>query len=124
MDLQATGLLKQQSFMQHIPVHTTSYCMYGSDGFRKLTNFWHLGKRGLPNFKAECCMHTGRCKSWDQQAKRHPRTFASKRGIQGQVVTVPLKERYAIPEKLVKALLESAKEEVYSYRDETAMLSA
>lgn len=120
----ATGMLKLQPMMQHIPVHTTSYCMYSSNGFRKLTNFWHLGKRGLPNFKPECCAHSGRCKDWCRDAKRHRRTFSSRRGIQGEVVTVPLKERYAIPEKLVTALLGSALDEVYSYRDEMAMLSA
>lgn len=95
--------------------------MYGSDGFRKLTNFWHLGRKGLPNFKPLCCVHNGRCNDWCRTAKRHRRTFASRRGIQGEIVTVPLKERYAIPPKLVTALLQSAKEEVFNYRDEMAM---
>lgn len=120
----ATGMLKQQPMMQHIDSHVLSYCMYGDSGFRKLTQIWHLGRRGLPNFMPKCCAHTKRCESWCSIAKRHPRTFSSRRGIQGEIVTVPKAERYRLPQQLVEELLEEAAKEVVQYRDDISMLHA
>lgn len=116
-----TGLLKQQPFMQNISFHDVAYCRYADWGYRKWTRFWHLGQRGIPHFKPLFCKHDDRCKEWCTVAKRHPRTFSSRRGIQGEVISVPQHERYRIPPQLVTALLQSAKEEVYQHRDEIAM---
>lgn len=119
-----SGYLKQQPFMQNLNYFDVAYCRYADWGYRKWTRFWHMGRKGIPNFQPLFCKHNDRCKEWCTVAKRHPRTFSSRRGIQGEIISVPVHERYRIPPMLVKALLDEAEKEVINYRDEMAMLSA
>jgi len=90
--------------------------------YRKLTAIWHFGERGLSDFQPRCCAHNARCSTWNATAKRHEQTFSSRRGVNGEIVSVPRELRYRIPPLLIKELLEEAAKEVVQYKDECSML--
>lgn len=91
------GKLKDQTFMQDLPYHRVSYCMYGYD-YRKTTRIWTNNSAFQPRIcvRGSCGKTVGR---------RHVASIGQKRFL-------PLSQKYSYPPELVWELLESTRNQI------------
>jgi hypothetical protein len=86
----ATGLLKEQSFMQGLPYYDVDYCKYSDFGYRKRTRLWS----NLKGFKPmKCNRDCGFIVD-----NKHVNTF-------GSSSTISLYEKIRIPQMLLHKLM-------------------
>lgn len=110
----ASGALKYQPMMQNLKSHVVHYCRYAPEwGYKKSTQLWILGSKGLPHFRGKLCIKGDRCEGF---TVRHPNTFSNNRN------QIPLKDKYRIPNVLIDEILDQVKEQVLLHRDEVAMI--
>lgn len=90
-----TGLLKNQPFMRDIPYVDADYCCYGFP-YRKRTRFWTNGNAK----RLKLCPGPGKCKQMD--GNRHILNVGNHHHTQA----IRLNDKYRVPQRLVKALLQ------------------
>lgn len=96
----ATGLLKQQSFMQNLPMKTCCYCRYDASYPKKETAIW---SSSLSTWQPLMCSKvTGQCKIKAETGKH--KTVIGSSGLP----EVSRVDRIRIPHLLIESILQSA----------------
>ena len=96
----ATGMLKERSFMQALPCHDLTYCMYGGPGYRKATRIWTNCTQWTPR---RVCR--GQCGF--MEGKRHIATAQKGPERDGRGGTFTRQELYKIPDALCKEIADA-----------------
>jgi hypothetical protein len=92
-----TGMLKDRPFMEGLPYYDVSYCKYGYD-YRKHTRIW----TNVEGFEPQVCKKD----CGKMVGDRHKKNLG--KSSQGGMVN-NLKDRYSIPQPLIRDLFESAR---------------
>tara|TARA_Y100000389_G_C17423024_1_gene497862 strand:- start:75 stop:713 length:639 start_codon:yes stop_codon:yes gene_type:complete len=95
-----TGLLKHQRFMKNLPFVDADYCCYGLP-YRKRTRFWTNVQA-----KTKMCPGPGKCPYIIQGTNQHIHNIGSGQAQYNfQARQFQTKEKYKIPDKLLKLFI-------------------
>jgi hypothetical protein len=103
----ATGLLKNQEFMEGIPYYDVDYCQYGKD-YRKRTRIWTMNTNFEPKLcnKKTCTkvVNNKHIASCGNGYSSDIKTTSKYSGTKYTNKLVTKDEKYSIPEQLIKDL--------------------